>query len=118
MLEWILRLVSAILGRESAAQQRKDDEQHHRDVDTRENFKTLKDAYNDLMKNYQVMAQELRKDIETLRDEVASLASALERERTEHKECRRQLAVLTAEIKQLKGRVDVMQQKGGEDGGS
>jgi septal ring factor EnvC (AmiA/AmiB activator) len=115
MLEWLWRLISALLGRESAAQIAAQAKHNKYADDAREDFATLKDAYNDLMTHYQIMAQELRAEIETLRNEVASVVAQLERERVDHKECRAQLAAMKAELKQLKGRVDVIQEKQSDD---
>lgn len=110
MVEWILRIIGALFGRESAAQQRREAIHESRETHARENFDSLTHAYNDLMANYMKMNQELRQDLENLRNEVVSLAAELERERTEHKECRRELSILRAEMDTIKGQVAVLRQ--------
>jgi len=115
MPEWILRIIAALLGRKSAAQDRLDDANERHSSALRKEADAIREAYRVLMADHIAMANEMRQDftqqLELLREEVASLASALEKERHEHKECRRRLAELEAAIKTLKGQVEVIKQQ-------
>jgi peptidoglycan hydrolase CwlO-like protein len=115
MLEWLWRLISAALGRESAAQIAAQVKHDKYADDAREDFRTLTVAYDNLMRNYQQMNQELMQRIDALDAKVTSLESALEREKLEHRECRQKLTALESQLKQLKGRVDVIQEKQSDD---
>lgn len=81
----------------------------------------LRKAYQDLMSDRNKIAMEIRQDLEqqlqVLRDEVGELKAALERERMDHRECRRRLSKNEDEISNLKAQVQVLMQRS-QDGGS
>ena len=81
----------------------------------------LRKAYRELLDDRNKLSQEIRQELtqqlDELRNEIESLRSALERERVEHQECRRQLKLHAEQIDQLKGQVTVLLQRT-SDGGS
>lgn len=126
--EWILRLCSALLGRTSAAQGRRDRANERKSDCLFKEASAIRESYRQLMADYIKMSTEMRQDynqqFEVLRDEISGLKAALERERNEHAECRRKLVKHEAELATLKGQVKVLmqqertRQQGGDDAGS
>ncbi len=82
----------------------------------------LREAYRDLMADYQKLSQDMRLELtaqlDELRNEIETLRAALEREKTEHQECRRRLSRNEDEISTLKGQVKVLMERTQSDAGS